>query len=133
MISISKGLESQNGLFSMKMIRNHEYRPCEFIKFEKGNVKKVPSIYEAKFRLSKTVPSKIDHLCGQEETVIDILKSFHQNEFVNLLGEPGIGKTSIAKEVANYINSRSLKDYSNGVIFLNLAKQNSLPQLQKEF
>lgn len=64
MISISKGLESQNGLFSMKMIRNHEHSPCELIKFEKGHVKQVPSIYDGKFRLSKTVPSKIDHLCG---------------------------------------------------------------------
>lgn len=42
-----------------------------------------------------------------------------EKRLVTLTGEPGIGKTAVAKFIANYIKSRKGEFLKNGVLFLN--------------
>jgi len=51
---------------------------------------------------------------------MNILKTFRDVNVVSLFGEPGMGKSSIAKEMANYIKNRNLIPFSNGVMYFNL-------------
>lgn len=62
--------------------------------------------------------------------MVKILDLFHRYDIVNLLGEPGIGKTSLTKEVANYFRSRDTEQFSNGVLYFNLSKTQSLSDLK---
>lgn len=49
-----------------------------------------------------------------------VLRQLKVKRLITLTGEPGIGKTTVAKFIANYIISRKAEFIRNGVIFLNV-------------
>jgi len=58
-----------------------------------------------------------------------VLKNIHQNRLVSLLGLPGIGKSSLAKNLIFYLMKRSL--FRGGVIFISIKGQNSIDNFLK--
>lgn len=56
-----------------------------------------------------------------------------ETQSLALLGEPGIGKTSVAKAVANFLKFQNLPFLTNGVLFLTPQNISSLEQLEAQF
>ena len=42
----------------------------------------------------------------------------HENRLVNVLGPPGIGKTSVARQLCNHLKAR--KRFYDGILYINL-------------
>ncbi len=49
------------------------------------------------------------------------------------MGEPGIGKTRVAKAVANFLKFQNLPFLTNGVLFISPQNISSLEQLEAQF
>ena len=52
---------------------------------------------------------------------------------VTITGEPGIGKSSVARGLANYLKTRSTGIFRNGVVYLNVTNVSSYDMLAKKF
>lgn len=62
-----------------------------------------------------------------------VLRELQKTRLITLTGEPGIGKTSLAKFIANYIKGRKGEFIKNGVMFLNVINCSSFPMLKHKF
>lgn len=50
----------------------------------------------------------------------NVLMLLKKTRLVTITGEPGIGKTYIAKKVANYLSKRQGETIKRGVLFMNV-------------
>lgn len=64
------------------------------------------------------VPSKVEMFLGREFEMHKIIKLLIEGRVVSILGPPGIGKTSLAKNLANYIRDRRM--FRDGIIYVKL-------------
>jgi MoxR-like ATPase len=62
--------------------------------------------------------SSIDGFVDRQREAYEIIKLLHDNRLVSILGPPGIGKTSIARYLANYLRDR--KKFKDGIIYVRL-------------
>ncbi|CAO3401698.1 ATP-binding protein [Azospirillum palustre] len=67
--------------------------------------------------LSGLLPRNIDRLIGRDETIDDIVRKLVEKSFVTITGVGGIGKTSVAIEVAQL----SASSHRDGVHFVDLS------------
>lgn len=87
-----------------------------------------------KIRFTHNLPSKPDAFVGRNQDVRQVLKILKEgNRLVTITGEPGIGKTAVAKAVIHYLKDRDEELIRNGVSFLNIVNCPSLPQLIHTF
>ena len=72
---------------------------------------------------------------GRNEEIHKILEKLLDPDIhsLALLGEPGIGKTSIAKAVANFLRYQNMPFLQNGVLFLTPHNISSFEQLESIF
>lgn len=63
-------------------------------------------------------PSNIEGFLGRQKEMYEILKNISTNRLVSILGPPGIGKTSLSKNLANYIKHR--RKFGDGIIYVTL-------------
>jgi Mrp family chromosome partitioning ATPase len=63
-------------------------------------------------------PSNVEGFIGRQQEMYDIINLMEEHRLVSILGPPGIGKTSIARNLANYIKDR--KKFSEGIIYVPL-------------
>lgn len=70
-------------------------------------------------KLTTNIPPAVESFVGRNQDVCMLLRLLKDKRLVTLTGEPGIGKTAVAKFVANYIKSRKSEFIKNGVLFLN--------------
>lgn len=70
---------------------------------------------------------------GRNEDVRDVLEALNKNRLVTITGEPGIGKTSVAKAVIHYINDRNIEGTNKALAFLNVVNCSSFPLLVHRF
>lgn len=99
----------------------------------RGKVNRVDKI-PVDVRFTHNLPSKPEPFVGRNSDVRQVLKLLKENNrLVTITGEPGIGKTAVAKAVANYLKDRDEELIKNGVSFLNVVNCSSLPQLIHTF
>ncbi|CAI2382289.1 unnamed protein product [Moneuplotes crassus] len=63
-------------------------------------------------------PSNVEGFIGRQKEMYEIIKHLNNHRLVSILGPPGIGKTSLARNLANYIKDR--RKFSDGIIYLPL-------------
>ena len=68
--------------------------------------------------LFNEIPAKVDEYIGRQKEIFQMVQSVCQNRLVNIIGLPGIGKTSLAKNAAHYMADRSM--FKAGIVFLPL-------------
>ena len=68
----------------------------------------------------KGIPSRVDTIVGRSEDVKNVLAMLRVSRMVTITGEPGMGKSALAKEVANYLKDREGQLFKNGVLFINV-------------
>lgn len=57
----------------------------------------------------------------------EIIKGIYQNRFVNVLGLPGIGKTTISRYIGLYLEERNR--FKDGIIYISLRNSRSANML----
>ena len=65
-----------------------------------------------------SIPSKVEGFVGRQQEMYEIINLLEQNRLVSILGPPGIGKTSIYRNLANYVRDR--RKFSDGIIYVEL-------------
>ena len=81
--------------------------------FLKGQVQNAEN--EPLFRLEI---SKVEDYLGRRKEMQEIISEIHENRLVTLKGIPGIGKTTLAKAIAYYLDERLT--FKEGIILLSL-------------
>lgn len=71
-----------------------------------------------KIPLFKEIPSKVDEFIGRQKEIYEVVYNICHNRLVNIIGFPGIGKTSLAKNAVHFISDRMM--FRGGVIFIPL-------------
>lgn len=90
---------------------NHKcYSLTNFKPGELTNVDKSP-IFDAN-------PSNVECFIGRQQDMYEIINLLDYHRLVSILGPPGIGKTSLARNLANYLKDR--KKFSDGIIYVGL-------------
>jgi AAA+ ATPase superfamily predicted ATPase len=64
------------------------------------------------------LPAPTENFLGREQEMYYILKSIGENRLVSILGPPGIGKTSLSRNLAHYIKARGI--FKDGIIYVSL-------------
>ena len=72
-------------------------------------------------------------IIGRNNDICQTLRELTKTRLITLTGEPGIGKTSVAKYIANFVKSRNTEIVKNGVIFMNVINCSSTPMLKHKF
>ena len=142
-LSISPGLEGQSALFIMKtnrpkMKKNfgfggggvfgkdkkqsqiEEEHKCKNHRLLRGKVNRVDK-NRPMIRFINNLPSKPEPFVGRNQDVRQVLKILREGyRLITLTGEPGIGKTAVAKAVVHYLKDRDEELIKNGASFLNI-------------
>ena len=63
-----------------------------------------------------TVPSRVEHFIGRHIETHEVITMVQNQRFVTIKGIPGIGKSSLCKEVSNYLCERNV--FKDGIIYL---------------
>jgi hypothetical protein len=61
-------------------------------------------------------PAKVDNYVGRQIELHEIVRNVCQNRLVNIMGLPGIGKSSLVKNAIHYMAERRL--FKTGIIFI---------------
>ena len=62
--------------------------------------------------------SNVEGFIGRQQEMYEIIKLLESHRLVSILGPPGIGKTSLSRNLANYIKDR--RKFSDGIILVAL-------------
>lgn len=65
-----------------------------------------------------SVPSNVECFIGRQQDMYEAINLLDYHRLVSILGPPGIGKTSLARNLANYLKDR--KKYNDGIIYVAL-------------
>lgn len=133
-LSITQNLEGQSALFILKTksTRETEHK-CNSIVILNGPSRNEQEKVKPEPRLTKNIPAAVESFVGRNYDVCLVLRELQKTRLITLTGEPGIGKTSVAKYIANYIKSRKGEFIKNGVLFLNVINCSSTPMLKHKF
>jgi hypothetical protein len=92
--------------------------------FENGKVHDIGLEEGPLFRLGM---ANIQDLVGRGKDMNEIIKGIYQNRFVNVLGLPGIGKTTISRYIGLYLEERNR--FKDGIIYISLRNSRSANML----
>jgi nucleoside-triphosphatase THEP1 len=68
--------------------------------------------------LFDSIPSNVEGFVGRQQEMYEIINLLEENRLVSILGPPGIGKTSISRNLANYLRDRN--KFNDGIIYVGL-------------
>ena len=64
------------------------------------------------------IPSKVEWFIGRQQDMYEIINLLDYHKLVSILGPPSIGKTSLTRNLANYVKDR--KKFGDGIIYVAL-------------
>lgn len=64
------------------------------------------------------IPAKVENFMGRQDEMYDIISHLESHRLITITGVPGIGKTSIAKNIANFLKDRMI--FEDGILYLSL-------------
>ena len=82
------------------------------------NLKKGELINTIKEPIFNFIPSNVEGFIDRQQEMHNIISLLNQSKIVTIVGPPGIGKTSIARNLANYLKDR--RKFNDGIIFVRL-------------
>ena len=88
-------------------------------------------LYSGTQNSSEAVMANIQDLVGRGKDMNEIIKGIYQNRFVNVLGLPGIGKTTISRYIGLYLEERNR--FKDGIIYISLRNSRSANMLITAF
>jgi MoxR-like ATPase len=65
-----------------------------------------------------SIPANTDDFLGREFEMHEIMDLIDDHRMIEIVGPPGIGKTSLARNLGNYIFDRKL--FADGIIYVGL-------------
>lgn len=65
-----------------------------------------------------SIPSRVENFKGRQQEMCEIISLLQESRLVNILGPPGIGKTSLARNLGNHLKDR--KRFYDGIIYVGL-------------
>ena len=72
-----------------------------FGQFDTGSLK-----YVGKTPMFRIDTSKVEDFIGRTKEMHEVIRNIHKKRIVNVKGVPGIGKTTLIKAVAHYLDER---------------------------
>lgn len=63
------------------------------------------------------LPTKVTPFISRNGDMFDVIKRLQESNIVQVFGMPGLGKSSLLKNVSNYIGERNV--YRDGVLYIN--------------
>ena len=66
------------------------------------------------------IPSKVGVLLGREQTLYQVIKLLARNRLIIICGSQGIGKTSVVRQLSNYLIERNT--FKDGILYVSLKK-----------
>ena len=132
-LSITQNLEGQSALFLLKTKSTFETEhQCRSFAITNGVPKRMGK-KNNEIKLVKNIPPAGESFVGRNHDICLVLRELKKTRLIALTGEPGIGKTAVAKFIANFIKCRDSEFIKNGVIFMNVINWSSLPMLKHKF
>ena len=64
------------------------------------------------------LPNKVTPFVSRNQDMLDVLKLLTQNNIVQIFGMPGLGKSSLLKNVTCFLGERDI--YKSGVLYIDL-------------
>ncbi len=86
---------------------------------EKGALKEI-----AKPESVSRLKGKVDDFLGRSVEMHQLISYLHENRLVTIKGVPGIGKTSLAKQVGHFLQERLT--FKNGIIYQSVRGLNGI-------
>ena len=71
-----------------------------------------------KIPIFDSIPSNVEGFIGRQQEMFEIIDLLEESRLVSILGPPGIGKTSISRNLGNYLRDR--KKFTDGFIYVAL-------------
>ena len=102
---------NENNINNNKKKSKHVCFPIT--KFKEGSLTKLGEV-----PLFNEIESCIDKFKGRQQEMHEILFLLQNNRLVNILGTPGIGKTSLVRNLCHHIRDR--KRFEDGIIYISL-------------
>ena len=131
-LSITQNLEGQSALFLLKtkstLDTMHKWNSIVILNGPNKNDNN-----KGEIKLNKNIPVAVESFIGRNQDICNVLRELQITRLITLTGEPGIGKTSVAKFIANYLKTREGNFVRNGVLFLNVINWSSIPMLRHKF
>ena len=106
---------AQTTYYQNILSRNIKHECWALGPFENGKVRDIGQEEGPLFRLGM---AHIQDLVGRGQDMNEIIKGIYSNRFVNILGLPGIGKTTISRYIGLYLEERNR--FKDGIIYISL-------------
>jgi len=65
-----------------------------------------------------SIPTSVEGFRGRQQEMCEVISLIGQNRLVNILGPPGIGKTSLSRNICNHLKDR--RTFHDGIIYVGL-------------
>ena len=80
------------------------------------------------------LPNKVTPFMARNSDMLDVLKLLTQNDIIQIFGMPGLGKSSLLKNVTCFLGERDI--YKDGILyidFLHVTTFNEAIQIMKQY
>lgn len=82
-------------------------------KFKEGTLTKHETV-----PFFNSIPSAVENFKGRQQEMCEVISLLQESRLVNILGPPGIGKTSLSRNLCNHLKDR--KVFGDGIIYIAL-------------